>query len=383
MEKEIFLSLLYMWCSGRASERSGAKQSTIVAPWPPEQTKSVVHTIIDPPQAAQTVEQQGAHLCRAETEQSKIDVKIIEPAASNEKKFVASKKPFPFKKVIVMVLTVAVIAGISIAVFLNKQRATAYEMALQNLSNGNYVSARQGFLTLSGYRDAAPLYLYCKYANVYESKTNYTGGLDELLSIRLQYDTIWQQDIDTLIVRVMGYKKEKDAADERAAAENAAKREQALKDRYAGKLPVAGMPMSCLKYTSLGAPDKEEKCLNFDHLVEDRRSISVWWYRSDGKVLAAGTCFKHKDDSEFMLFSFSYYDYSISNKGQTFNYGGGGNHSGRIRDDYDDPEDLWDDNQDWYEDEDEAWDEWYDDWSVIERGKGPLSIPQLGIDRGP
>ena len=47
-------------------------------------------------------------------------------------------------------------------------------------------------------------------------------------------------------------------------------------------------------------------------------------------------------------------------KGQTFNYGNGGNNSGSIRDDYDNPEDLWEDNQDWYEDEDEAWDEWYD-----------------------
>ena len=26
----------------------------------------------------------------------------------------------------------------------------------------------------------------------------------------------------------------------------------------------------------------------------------------------------------------------------------------------DNPEDLWEENQDWYEDEDEAWDEWYD-----------------------
>lgn len=35
-------------------------------------------------------------------------------------------------------------------------------------------------------------------------------------------------------------------------------------------------------------------------------------------------------------------------------------HTGSIRDDYDTPEDLWEENQDWYEDEDEAWDEWYD-----------------------
>ena len=36
----------------------------------------------------------------------------------------------------------------------------------------------------------------------------------------------------------------------------------------------------------------------------------------------------------------------------------GGSNSGSLRDDYDNPEDLWEDNQDWYEDEDEAWDEW-------------------------
>ncbi len=32
--------------------------------------------------------------------------------------------------------------------------------------------------------------------------------------------------------------------------------------------------------------------------------------------------------------------------------------SGSIRDDYDSPEDLYEDNPDWFEDEDEAWDEW-------------------------
>ena len=62
-----------------------------------------------------------------------------------------------------------------------------------------------------------------------------------------------------------------------------------------------------------------------------------------------------------MLKSFSQYYPSGGNKGQTFNYGNGGSNSGSIRDDYDNPEDLWEDNQDWYEDEDEAWDEWYDD----------------------
>ena len=179
----------------------------------------------------------------------------------------------------------------------------------------------------------------------------------------LFYDTSWQQDVDALETRVKGYKAEKDAAEEaerqRIAAENSAKREQSLKDKYSGKLPAEGMPMSCLKYTSLGSPDEEEKCLNFNHLVEERRSISVWWYGSDGKILAVGTCFKHKGDSEFMLYSFSYYPPSASSgNGQTFHYGGGNNNSGSVRDDYDNPEDLWGDNRDWYDDEDEPWDEW-------------------------
>ena len=59
-----------------------------------------------------------------------------------------------------------------------------------------------------------------------------------------------------------------------------------------------------------------------------------------------------------MLKTFSQYYPPSSNQEQTFHYGSGGNDSGSIRDDYDDPEGLWEDNQNWYEDEDEAWDEW-------------------------
>ena len=39
----------------------------------------------------------------------------------------------------------------------------------------------------------------------------------------------------------------------------------------------------------------------------------------------------------------------------TFHSGGS---SGSVREDYDNPEDLYEDNRDWYDDEDEAWDEW-------------------------
>ena len=303
----------------------------------------------------------------APTVQSAITPPIVSQTPTEpeitEKKSTLSKKPFPLGKLIAAVLAVAVIAWVSISVSdRNKQRAAAYDAALQELSNGNYTSAEQDFSELSGYRDAASLSVYCKYADMYKDRTEYAGGQDELADITLQYDMSWQQDVDALETRVKGYKAEKDATEEaerqRIAAENAAKREQSLKDQYSGKLPVEGMPVSCLKYTSLGEPDKRLNCKNFEKLEQNQKYFNVYWYDGNGEMIAAGMCAQWRDDSEFMLKTFSQYYPSGSNKGQTFHYGNGDNNSGSIRDDYDNPEDLWEDNQDWYEDEDEAWDEW-------------------------
>lgn len=361
----------------------------MVAPWPPEQTKTVIR-IIDAPADAPTievavptspkrVEQPKKEAEKIEvpvisapetkTEEAKTEPQVTESVVSekNEKKPVPPKKPFPLGKLIAAVLAVAVIAGISISVSSrNKQRAAAYDAALQELSNGNFTSAEQDFSELSGYRDAASLSVYCKYADMYKDRTDYAGGQGELATITLKYDTSWQQDVDALETRVKSYKAEKDAAEEterkRIAAENAAKQEQSLKDQYSGKLPVEGMPMSCLKYTSLGSPDKTEKCRGFDNLVEEKRSYTVYWYDSEGRIQAAGHCFKGKHYEEYMLISFSYYDYSISSSfGHNSTSDNSSDNGGSsVWNDYDNPEDLWEENQDWYEDEDEAWDEWYD-----------------------
>lgn len=318
---------------------------------------------VPPVQSAPTANPQKS----APTVQSAITPPIVSQTPTEleitEKKSTLSKKPFPFGKLIAAVLAVAVIAWVSISVSdRNKQRAAAYDAALQELSNGNYTSAEQDFSELSGYRDAASLSVYCKYADMYKDRTEYAGGQDELSNITLQYDTSWQQNIDALETRVKSYKAEKDAAEEaerqRIAAENAAKREQSLKDQYSGKLPVEGMPVSCLKYTSLGEPDKRLNCKNFEKLEQNQKYFNVYWYDGNGEMIAAGMCAQWRDDSEFMLKTFSQYYPSGSNKGQTFHYGNGDNNSGSIRDDYGNPEDLWEDNQDWYEDEDEAWDEW-------------------------
>ena len=307
----------------------------------------------------------------APTVQSAITPPIVSQTPTEpeitEKKSTLSKKPFPLGKIIAAVLAVAVIAGISVSVSSrNKQRAAAYDAALQELSNGNYTSAEQGFSALSRYRDAASLSVYCKYADMYKDRTDYAGGQDELSNITLQYDTGWQQDVDALETRVKGYKAEKDAAEEserqRIAAENAAKREQSLKDQYSGKLPVDGMPVSCLKYTSLGSPTKTEKCQFYDSMDVHRRYKILYWYNSEGQTVAY--CHSHQPKGEYteVIYAFTYYETPIGRPNSapawTPPSTSGGSNSGSIRDDYDNPEDLWEDNQDWYEDEDEAWDEW-------------------------
>lgn len=136
--------------------------------------------------------------------------------------------------------------------------------------------------------------------------------------------------------------------------------QQTEKERYSGKLPVEGMPVRCLQYTTLGAPDKRLDCKNFDRLELGQKYFNVYWYDKNGEIIAAGMCAQWKNDSEFMLKSFSRY-YPMQKDGvQTADSGSfadtGPGSGSSLREDYDDPEDLYEDGD--YEDFDEAWDEW-------------------------
>ena len=137
--------------------------------------------------------------------------------------------------------------------------------------------------------------------------------------------------------------------------------EQVLKEHYSGEMPIEGMPMRALKYTSLGEPDEKVLCRDYDKMDENHKQITVRWYRKDGSLLASGLCFQLKSDQEMILHSFTYFEPkkdvdtdSGKESKPTIPWEG-------IREDYDNPEDLWEDNPGDYDDEDEAWDEWYDD----------------------
>ena len=123
-----------------------------------------------------------------------------------------------------------------------------------------------------------------------------------------------------------------------------------------------GMPVSCLKYTSIGSPTKTEKCQFYDSMDVHRRYKILHWYNSEGQTVAY--CHSHQPKGEYteVIYAFTYYETPIGRPNSapawTPPSTSGGSNSGSIRDDYDNPEDLWEDNPDWYEDEDEAWDEW-------------------------
>ena len=150
------------------------------------------------------------------------------------------------------------------------------------------------------------------------------------------------------------------AANTATAGNTATASRQTEKERYSGSLPVEGMPVRCLKYTSLGEPDNRLDCKNFDKLETHRKYFHVYWYDENGETIAAGMCAQWEGDEEFMLKSFSQYYPRLSSKGQTFvsgnsaDTGAGSGHS--LREDYGDPEDLYEDGG--YDDIDEAWDEW-------------------------
>lgn len=137
--------------------------------------------------------------------------------------------------------------------------------------------------------------------------------------------------------------------------------EEVLEESYSGRMPEEGMPMRALKYTVLGEPDKMIKNRDYDRMDETHKKITVQWHQKDGTLLASGLCFKLRKEQEFTLYSFAYFDPNQKADPEPDDNGKVKIPWNGIREDYDNPEDLWEENRDDYEDEDEAWDEWYDD----------------------
>ncbi len=113
------------------------------APWPPEQTKTVLRTT-DAPPTEPAAEAAAPKIEKRASQPENTPGKPVLPAPGNAEIGAApSKKPFPRKKLIAAVLAIAVIAGIVMAILLHhgRQRAAAYAATLQELSDGHFAFA--------------------------------------------------------------------------------------------------------------------------------------------------------------------------------------------------------------------------------------------------
>ena len=158
--------------------------------------------------------------------------------------------------------------------------------------------------------------------------------------------------------------------EEEAAAQRRREEKQArIEALQNADLPYPGMPYEELTSTKLGKASKVthemrsgQVCYTFvwqirvgdylypvfvvttkneEVLTAEQRNLEYW----SGMALK-GTIYHQPE-----------YKPSTPSQNQT----GGMNHgSNGLRDEYDNPEDLYEDNPDWFEDEDEAWDEWED-----------------------
>ena len=164
---------------------------------------------------------------------------------------------------------------------------------------------------------------------------------------------------------------EKARLEEEAAAQRRREEKQArIEALQNADLPYPGMPYDEISSTKLGKASKVthemrsgQVCYTFvwqiragdylypvfvvtaeneEVLTAEQRNLEYW-----NDMALKGTIYHQPE-----------YKPSTSSQNQT----GGTNHgSTGLRDEYDNPEDLYEDNPDWFEDEDEAWDEWEND----------------------
>ena len=158
--------------------------------------------------------------------------------------------------------------------------------------------------------------------------------------------------------------------EEEAAAQRRREEKQArIEALQNADLPYPGMPYEELTFTKLGRASKVthemrsgQVCYTFvwqiragDYLYP----VFVVTAENEGVLTAEQRNLEYWNDMALKGAIYHQPEHKPSTPSQ--NQTGGTNHgSNGLRDEYDNPEDLYEDNPDWFEDEDEAWDEWED-----------------------
>ena len=158
--------------------------------------------------------------------------------------------------------------------------------------------------------------------------------------------------------------------EEEAAAQRRREEKQArIEALQNADLPYPGMPYEELTSTKLGKASKVthemrsgQVCYMFVWQIRDGDylyPVFVVTTKNEEVLTAEQRNLEYWNDMALKGTIYHRPEYKPSTPSQ--NQTGGTNHgSNGLRDEYDNPEDLYEDNPDWFEDEDEAWDEWED-----------------------
>ena len=158
--------------------------------------------------------------------------------------------------------------------------------------------------------------------------------------------------------------------EEEAAAQRRREEKQArIKALQNADLPYPGMPYEELTSTKLGKASKVthemrsgQVCYTFVWQIRDGDylyPVFVVTTKNEEVLTAEQRNLEYWNDMALKGTIYHRPEYKPSTPSQ--NQTGGTNHgSNGLHDEYDNPEDLYEDNPDWFEDEDEAWDEWED-----------------------
>ena len=163
---------------------------------------------------------------------------------------------------------------------------------------------------------------------------------------------------------------EKARLEEEAAAQRRREEKQArIEALQNADLPYPGMPYDEISSTKLGRASKVthemrsgQVCYTFVWQIRDGDylyPVFVVTTKNEEVLTAEQQNLEYWNDMALKGTIYHQPEHKPSTPSQ--NQTGGTNHgSNGLRDEYDNPEDLYEDNPDWFEDEDEAWDEWED-----------------------
>ena len=150
----------------------------------------------------------------------------------------------------------------------------------------------------------------------------------------------------------------------RAEWEAAQAAAQKAEEERLAALAAIGLPYIGMAERDVNATRQLGKAYRSD--TEQGRQVYSWYSKANGDLVFQAKCSGGQVVSTVKYGGDAYWngDTLLVTLGpqiiRRFN-SGGDSHDYSVRDDYDNPEDFYEDNRDWFDDEDEAWDYWYED----------------------